>query len=82
MLDADLLDTDLVRMTSLTGTTVPVMIEYLDLDQDGVPDAVRIRRAVPGEVADRVEQGYVLEELATAIGIDDVPRVARVMALR
>ena len=73
---------ELIAFASPTGITVPVVIEYLDLDQDGVPDAVRIRRAVPGEVADGIERTLIVEELSRAIGIDGVPGDVQVMALR
>jgi hypothetical protein len=77
-----MLDRELIAMASPTGIAVPVVIEYLDLDHDDVPDAVRIRRAVPGEVADGIEQTRLVEELSTAIGIDGIPGEVLVMALR
>jgi hypothetical protein len=75
-------DREQIAMVSVAGATVPVIVEYLDLDLDGVPDAVRIRRAVPGELADGVEQAHLVEELSTSIGIDGVPEDVQVMALR
>ncbi len=75
-------DRELMTMASPTGATVPVVVEYLDLDHDGVPDAVRIRRAVPGEAADGVASTEMVEELSIAIGIDGVPGDVQVMALR
>ena len=73
---------DFIAMASASGATMAVVVEYLDLDSDGVPDAVRIRRAVPGEIADGVEQSSVVEELSSAIGIDGIPGTTQVMALR
>lgn len=73
---------DFIAMASASGATMAVVVEYLDLDDDGVPDAVRIRRAVAGEIADGVERSSVVEELSSAIGIDGIPRATQVMALR
>jgi len=34
---------ELLRIPDPGGRPVTVMVEYLDLDHDGVPDAVRVR---------------------------------------
>jgi len=44
------MDYELIAMASPTGVVLAVVVEYLDLDGDGVPDAVRIRPARPDEV--------------------------------
>lgn len=54
---------------------VPLVTKYLDLDGDGVPDAVQITESVSIDVngdgtPDVLE---IVEELDTGIGIDGVP---------
>jgi hypothetical protein len=54
---------------------VPLATKYLDLDGDGVPDAVQITETVTHDVSgdgtpDVVE---IIDELETGIGIDGVP---------
>ena len=77
-----MLERDFIAMASSSGATMAVVVEYLDLDDDGVPDAVRIRRAVPGEMADGIERSTIVEELSSAIDIDGIPGSTQVMALR
>jgi hypothetical protein len=56
---------------------IPVETEYLDLDDDGVPDAVQITETVQYERggADLVEK---IRELDTGIGADGVPTTVTV----
>jgi hypothetical protein len=58
-------------------TRIPVETEYLDLDDDGVPDAVQITETVQHESggADLVEE---IRELDTGIGPDGVPTTVTV----
>jgi hypothetical protein len=60
----------------LASATAERETEYLDLDHDGLPDAVRRHTAVvyhlDGDAAE------VVDELATGIGDDGVPTVAAV----
>ena len=72
------------RHEELAGSPVEaaaIEMEYLDLDGDGVPDAVRTTRTV---IVDHVHQGgvdlvEVTEELASGIGVDGVPRSTHVV---
>ena len=73
-------DLELLASQVPAGATTPVVIEYLDLDHDGVPDAVRIHRAVPYDHVDGPGVRMV-GELATSIGIDGVPNQIRVEPL-
>jgi hypothetical protein len=55
--------------------TVPIGMRYLDLDGDGVPDAVQMTEAIEYDVTgdgvpDIVE---IVDETAAGIGIDGVP---------
>lgn len=55
--------------------TIPIGMRYLDLDGDGVPDAVQMTEAIEYDVTgngvpDVVE---IVDETAAGIGIDGVP---------
>ncbi len=63
---------ELLAASSSSDTHTAVVVEYLDLDGDGVPDAVHIRRVECG--ADGVTPVRVVDEMAIAIGIDGVAR--------
>jgi hypothetical protein len=58
-------------------TRIPVETEYLDLDDDGVPDAVQITETVQYESggAGLVEE---IRELDTGVGPDGVPTTVTV----
>lgn len=60
---------------TLDGSAALVEVEYLDLDGDGVPDAVQTIEAAPIDLTgDGVCDGVELvEEIAAHIGIDGVP---------
>jgi hypothetical protein len=53
------MDHEFIAVTSAAGATVAVVLEYLDLDDDGVADAVRIRRA-GGDAGDERAQVMAL----------------------
>ncbi len=57
-------------------------VRYLDLDNDGVPDAVLITETWPGDtgVLRDGEGSTVVETLETGIGIDGRPRDVSVHA--
>jgi hypothetical protein len=68
-------------MTPMAATAGSAATEYLDLDGDGVPDAVRTRQTM---VYDTSRDGCIdlvetLEELATGIDITGVPRAIHVV---
>ena len=67
----------MAMMNTRSSESTPVEVEttYLDLDGDGVPDAVQTVEAIP---VDRTGDGVtdavgVVEEIASDIGDDGVP---------
>jgi hypothetical protein len=57
-------------------------VEYLDLDADGLPDAVRIvERLVAKEADGHLGPLETIETLVTEIGIDGRPRHVEVHSL-
>jgi hypothetical protein len=58
----------------MTVTTNLVQdVVYLDLDGDGVPDAVLIRETLTADAPDGLRETEVIETLETGIDIDGVP---------
>jgi hypothetical protein len=55
-------------------------VRYLDLDGDGVPDAVLIRETLTADAPDGMHETEVIETLETGIDIDGVPRHIEVHA--
>ena len=62
--------------------TITQGVRYLDLDNDGVPDAVLITETWPdgGDALQDGEGPTVVETLETGIGIDGRPRDVSVYA--
>lgn len=56
-------------------TVVPLATKYLDLDGDGVPDAVQTTETVTHDVDGDGNPDFVeiVEEIESGIGIDGVP---------
>ena len=61
--------------------TITRGVRYLDLDHDGVPDAVLITETWPDD-EDREACSTVVQTLETGIGIDGRPREISVHAHR
>ncbi len=58
----------------MTVTTNLVQdVRYLDLDGDGVPDAVLIRETLTADAPEGSHELEVIETLETGIDIDGVP---------
>lgn len=64
---------ELLRIPDPGGRPVAVMVEYLDLDHDGIPDAVRVRRLDPDPDAPTGQ---------LRLGDDPAGAAPQVMALR
>lgn len=62
--------------------TITRGVRYLDLDDDGVPDAVLITETWPEGADGGHKAGTVVETLETGIGIDGCPRDVSVHAHR
>jgi hypothetical protein len=71
-------------MTMVDGRThtgrVMQQIEYLDLDGDGLPDAVRTIETLGVEIDGVVQTIEQIETLEAQIGVDGVPRDVSVIA--
>ncbi len=63
----------------MTMTTTTTGVRYLDLDGDGVPDAVLTVETWADTPADP-DHGTVVETLETGIGIDGRPADVRVLS--
>jgi hypothetical protein len=59
--------------TNRVQTTLMTEVRYLDLDGDGLPDAVLIRETLTGDSPDGPLPIESVEMLETGIGIDGVP---------
>lgn len=55
-------------------------VQYLDLDGDGLPDAVLIRETLAADTPRGPEPIETIETLETGIGIDGVPHHIEVHA--
>ena len=59
--------------TNRAQTTLVEEVRYLDLDGDGLPDAVLIRETLTAHSPDGPHSIETVEMLETGIGIDGVP---------